>query len=68
MLQVAYVLWAIRINDLCVADHLIIVEVSVDDPSVFEEEGPGALFPSVLVVSLEGEESIVKCIGALAMA
>lgn len=68
MMQVAYVLGAIRVNDFCVADHLIILEMCIDDPSVFEEQSPRALFPSVFVVSLKCEESIVECIGSLAVA
>lgn len=68
MLQVAYVLRSIRVNDLRVSDHLIVVELSIDDPSVFEDQSPWTLFPSVFVCSLKGEESIVKCVCALAVA
>ena len=68
MLQVANVLRSIGINDLCVANHLVVLELRIDDPSVFEKQRPWAVLPSVLVVALEGEESIVECVGALAVA
>lgn len=68
MLQVAYVLRSIRIDDLRVADHLIIVELRIDYPSVLEEQSPWALFPPVFVSALEGEEGIVECVGALPVA
>lgn len=68
VLQVAYVLRSIRINDLCLTNHLIVVKLGIDDPSILEEQRSWSILPPVFIVALEGEESIVECVGALAVA